>query len=159
MRNLKAIISDVDGVLTDGKLFYGPKGEEFKVFNVHDGLAIKSLIKKGIKIGLISSKDSEALRYRAKELGIINILFGVNNKFEGCKKLISEMKINSNHSIYIGDDLNDIEPSRLFGKSYAVANASTDLKSNVSKTLKTNGGEGIFKEIHDELKMKGIFDK
>ena len=146
-KNLEGIVSDVDGVLTDGKLFYGKNGEEIKVFNVRDGIAIKTLIRRGIKIGLISSRDSLALRFRADELGIKNKLFGIKDKLEGITDLLEEMEVKACNCIYIGDDRNDIKPSKIFGKSIAVADASAELKENVDKILNKKGGEGIFQEI------------
>ena len=151
MKDLEGIISDVDGVLTDGKLYYGQNGEELKLFNVHDGLAIKSLMKFGLKIGLISSRNSKALRCRAEELGIRNKLFGLEDKAKGCNELIKAMGVKASNCIYIGDDINDIKPSKLFGKKFAVADASKDFKQNVDKILKKKGGEGVFQEVYENI--------
>ena len=151
MNNLQAIVSDVDGVLTDRRLRYGPNGEEIKLFHCHDGLAIKSLINKGIKIAWISSRNSKALRIRAKELGITNTIFGKEDKVKSSKKLISQMEIDPKYTIYIGDDNNDIEAGKLFAKIYAVYDASEELKKHATKTLKTKGGNGVFNEIEKEI--------
>ena len=151
MNNLQAIVSDVDGVLTDGRLSYGPNGEEVKLFHCHDGLAIKSLINQGIKIGWISSRNSKALRFRAKELGISNTLFGIKDKRSGSKKLITDMNINPKYSIYIGDDSNDIEASKYFGKIFAVSNSTEEFKRCATNLLKTSGGCGVFREIQQKI--------
>ena len=152
MNNLQAIVSDVDGVLTDGRLCYGANGEEVKLFHCHDGLAIKSLINQGIKIGWISSRNSKALRYRAKELGISNTLFGIEDKQLGTKQLIKEMDINPKYSIYIGDDTNDIEASKYFGKIYAVSNSTEEFKRYATNLLRLSGGCGVFKELTQEIR-------
>ena len=151
INNLQAIVSDVDGVLTDGRLSYGPNGEEIKIFHCHDGLAIKSLLNQGIKIGWLSSRNSKALRFRAKELGISNTLFGVEDKESGTKQLIKEMDINPKYSIYIGDDTNDIVASKSFGKIYAVSNSTEEFKKYATNLLELAGGFGVFKELQQEI--------
>ena len=126
--NIKALICDIDGTLTNGLVWYGDNGEELKSFNVKDGLAIKKLLSKGFKVGFISGRDSAPLRIRAKELGVEFVKFNQADKKKGCLELLTEMKLDVKNVAYIGDDENDIPCCSLINFSFAVNDCHQDLK-------------------------------
>lgn len=150
-KNFKGLITDVDGVLTKGELIYGKNGEELKVFNVQDGLAIKRILKKGIKVAICSAKSSEALKARINDLGITYYKIGSENKIKSCKELLKQMNLSSNDICYVGDDQNDIEPMQMMAYGFAVSDASEELKMAADEVLETCGGKGVFNEIFKKL--------
>ena len=157
IRKIKSLILDVDGVLTDGKLSYGKDGELIKVFSSQDGSAIKRLQNQGYTFALLSGRDSEALRARAKELGIQNMILGTQNKLCGIESIQEKLNLKEEEIAYIGDDIEDIIPMNLCGWSFAVANAREEVKSIAKETLKRKGGEGVIAEVESILnKINGI---
>ena len=149
--NIKALICDVDGTLTNGLVWYGDNGEELKSFNVKDGSAIKKLLTKGFKVGFLSGRDSAPLRFRAKELGVEFIKFGQADKKKGCLELISEMKLEVKNVAYIGDDESDIPCFSLIPLSFAVKDCHQELKKISRFHLKAKGGEGVINEFIEKL--------
>ena len=125
---IKAIMMDVDGVLTDGSINYDSDGKEIKCFNVQDGLAINFAIKTGIRIYWISSRKSKAVSVRAKELKIHKVYLEVKDKKAVIKKIMKEDKLSSSEISYIGDDVVDISSMKLVGLPIAVANACPEVK-------------------------------
>ena len=144
---IRLIITDCDGVLTDGRLYYGPEGEVLKVFNVKDGTAIKALISKDIKIGVVSGRSSMALLSRAKELRLDFCEMGVQNKSQVIKRLTKEYGFKKNEVLYVGDDTNDISAYDAVGVFCAVSDADESVLQMADIVLKTSGGDGVFKEI------------
>tara|TARA_B100000965_G_scaffold382213_1_gene380402 strand:- start:1474 stop:2667 length:1194 start_codon:yes stop_codon:yes gene_type:complete len=153
IRKIKSIITDVDGVLTDGKIIYNSEGEEHKIFSAQDGSAIKRLQMKGYLISILSGRDSRALRARAQDLGIKNMILGEKDKAIGIKKLQKIINLTEEECAYIGDDIEDIPPMNICGWSFAVANAREEVKSIASQILSKKGGEGVFTEIESILKI------
>jgi len=151
--NIKALICDIDGTLTNGLVWYGDNGEELKSFNVKDGLAIKKLFSKGFKVGFISGRDSAPLRIRAKELGVEFVKFNQADKKKGCLELLSEMKLDIKNVAYIGDDESDIECCELIPFSFAVNDCHQDLKQIARFQLKKKGGEGVINEFIENLNL------
>ena len=149
LKKIKVLFSDVDGILTDGKIWYGNEGEELKGFNSKDGLAIKLLMKKGIEFVLISARDSQPLRRRAKDLGIKYCIFDQEDKLSGCKQVLSNLNIDRSCSAYIGDDNIDIPAMEYCGMSFTVADAVSPVLSKANVVLKSKGGEGAIREIAD----------
>ena len=149
--NIKGLICDVDGTLTNGLLWYGNDGEELKSFNVKDGLAIKKLLNKGFKVGFLSGRDSAPLRIRAKELGVECVKFNQIDKKRGCLELISEMKLGAKNVAYIGDDESDIPCCSFIPFSFSVKDCHQDLKKVSRFHLKTKGGEGVINEFIEKL--------
>ena len=149
LKKIKVLFSDVDGILTDGKIWYGEKGEQIKAFHSRDGLAIKLLISNGIQFGLISARDSEPLRKRAKDLGIKYLILGEEDKVLGCKKLLQELNINKDNAAYIGDDNIDIPAMEYCGFSFTVKDAVKPVLEKAKLVLKSKGGEGAIREISD----------
>lgn len=144
---IRIIISDCDGVLTDGKLYYGPEGEAIKVFNVKDGTAIKQLISNGIRFGVVSGRDSAALLKRSDELGFDFCFMGIENKASVIQKLKVKYGFSKKEVLYIGDDVNDCSVRNHVGVFCAVADADPNVLKIADVILPTKGGDGVLKEI------------
>ena len=154
LKNIKILFSDVDGILTDGKIWYGKEGEELKGFHSRDGLAIKLLMKKGIEFALISARDSKPLRKRANDLGIKYCIFGQEDKVAGCKEVLSNLKIDKSHAAYIGDDNIDIPAMDYCGMSFTVSDAVKPVLNSADVILESKGGEGAIRELADFVLQK-----
>lgn len=148
---IKMIITDCDGVLTDGKLYYGAEGEVLKVFNVKDGSAIKSIMAQGIIFGVMSGRASKALERRASELSLNFCLMGVENKEVAVRELKQDFKLLREEVLFVGDDVNDSVVREECGHLFAVADAVSQLKDVADHVLETPGGAGVFKEISQKL--------
>lgn len=144
---IRLIISDCDGVLTDGKLYYGAEGEVLKVFNVKDGTAIKALMAQGIKFGIVSGRSSKALARRAEELGLDFCQMGIENKAEVVRDLVSTYGLTKAEVLYVGDDVNDCAAREAVGQLFAVQDAAEELVKIADLVLETPGGQGVFKEV------------
>ncbi|MFB0845130.1 KdsC family phosphatase [Paenibacillus oleatilyticus] len=146
LSEIKMIVMDVDGTLTDGQITIDDNGIETKSFNVKDGMGIKMLREAGFKIAIISARYSKAVEIRAKELKVVGLFQNATNKIEALHELLAEHHISSSNVIYIGDDNNDILIARTAGISFAVNDASDALKQNVDIVLKSQGGRGAIRE-------------
>lgn len=140
---------DVDGVLTDGRLYYTEEGERIKVFNVQDGLGIKLLQRAGIKTGVISGRESEALRNRLLELGVDEIFMGRFEKDGILKDILSRNGISAEEVGFIGDDLVDIPVLKRVGFPVAVRGASEEVKRYAVYVTMKEGGKGAVREVVD----------
>ena len=148
---IRLIISDCDGVLTDGKLYYGAEGEVLKVFNVKDGTAIKALMAQGIKFGIVSGRSSKALARRAEELGLDFCKMGIENKALIIRELVLRYGLTKAEVLYVGDDVNDCPAREEVGLFCAVADADNAVKDISDVVLQSHGGNGIFKEILNKI--------
>ena len=144
---IRLIISDCDGVLTDGKLYYGTEGEVLKVFNVKDGTAIKVLMAEGIKIGIVSSRGSAALERRAEELGLDFCHMNISDKAQIVADIRAQYGVDADETLFVGDDTNDCAVRSECGHLYAVNDAAAELLNISDVQLKTAGGAGVFKEV------------
>jgi len=151
--DIKGLICDIDGTLTNGLVWYGDEGEKLKSFNVKDGYAIKKLLSKGFKVAFLSGRDSVPLRLRAKELGVEFIKFNEPDKKKGCLELINEMNLRSENLAYIGDDETDIPCCSLIPFSFAVNDCHKDLKKISRFHLNLKGGEGVINEFIEILNL------
>ncbi len=147
IRAIKLAIFDVDGVLTDGGLRYGPKGEELKVFNTLDGHGLKMLAESGVSVAIISGRSSKALERRAKDLGIKHLVMGVADKAAAYRALLKKLKLNENQVASIGDDIVDLPILIHCGFSAAVPGAPDDVKSRVDLVTTKYGGDGAAREF------------
>jgi 3-deoxy-D-manno-octulosonate 8-phosphate phosphatase (KDO 8-P phosphatase) len=116
-KRIKLFLMDVDGVLTDGRLYYTEMGEEIKVFDVRDGLGIKLLQRSGIEVGVISGRSSKALLKRLEELGIEEVHTGRNDKLEVLEKILKEKNLKAEEVAYVGDDYLDVPVLKVVGFS------------------------------------------
>jgi len=147
---MKIFVMDVDGTLTDGKIYIGSKGEEFKAFNVKDGYAINEILKaKGIETAIITGRMSEIVNIRSKELNIDYVYQGLKNKKEALKKLILLHNIRLEDVAYIGDDLNDLEVMKMCGITGCPADAVEEIKNISDYVSKFNGGSGAIRDFVD----------
>lgn len=145
---MKLFVMDVDGTLTDGKIYIGSKGEEFKSFNVKDGYAINNMLhKNGIKTAIITGRESEIVNIRAKELNIDYVYQNVKDKLGVLKQIAVLYDIAFEEIAYIGDDLNDFESMKKCGITGCPADAVDEIKNISNYISKYNGGEGAVREF------------
>jgi 3-deoxy-D-manno-octulosonate 8-phosphate phosphatase (KDO 8-P phosphatase) len=148
---ISLLLLDCDGVLTDGRLYFSANGEELKVFDVQDGQAIVTWIRSGRQVGIISGRSSPIVERRAAELGIQFVHQGVANKLESAKKIWEQLGLGPEQTVFIGDDIPDIELMEACGLGIAVANAVDDVKQTATHLTKKSGGRGAVREVIDNL--------
>lgn len=148
---IKLVVSDVDGVMTDGGLYYSRHGEEIKKFNVKDGLVVHLLRNEGIKLCIVTGRKSEIVEKRFSELKFDFIVQGSEDKMEDLKKIASELQIGLENIAYIGDDINDLELLKNVGLGGCPSDAIESLKEEVSYVCQKKGGEGAFREFADYI--------
>ena len=146
INNIKMIISDVDGVWTDGSIYIGIKNSEFKKFNVNDGAGVALLRQSGIKLALISGRKSNATTLRAAELKIEDVYNGTLNKIPPYEELKSKYNLTDSEVAYLGDDLIDIPVMQKVSVPIATQNASAACKNAAVHVTQSSGGEGAFRE-------------
>jgi len=149
--NIKLIIMDVDGVLTDGKITYGSDGTEYKSFNVKDGLGINLARSINVKFAIITGRSSDIVDRRAEELQIDFVYQGIKDKKEIFTSLIQSLNIEKNEVCFIGDDLNDLPLIKEVGTTFAPRDASELVKEKVNHVTKANGGEGAVREMIEKI--------
>lgn len=151
LRRVRLVITDVDGVLTDGGLYYGPDGECLKRFCAQDGLGMVLLQKAGIRVAVLSGRDSPALRRRLADLGISLFRLGKVEKRAACEDLLRESGVSPEESLFLGDDLPDLDGFTCCGLGIAVANARNQVREAAHLVLNAHGGQGAFRELADKL--------
>ena len=156
---IKLYISDVDGVLTDGSMYYTESGDEFKRFNTYDGMAFEILRSKGVKTALITSEETQIVKNRAKKMKIDYVIQGVKNagKLDKAKILSNKLGISNENICYVGDDINCFELLSNVGYAACPCNAVKKIKEipNILK-LKTKGGDGAVREYVEYLLEKKL---
>lgn len=157
-RNIKFLILDVDGVLTDGSIILDNEGNEFKSFHVRDGHGIKMLMRGGIKVALITGRYSKVVDRRAHELGITEVFQKCRDKRIAYSQLAEKYSLNDNEIAYIGDDIIDIPLLKRSGFPVVVADADDEVKAVAKMITKKVGGRGAVREVCDFLlKAKGLW--
>lgn len=151
LADIRLVITDVDGVLTDGGLYYGPDGECIKRFHAQDGLGMVMLRKAGIRVAVLSGRDCPALRRRLNDLGIDMFRLGKVEKRASCESLLQEAGVSAHEALFIGDDLPDLDGFACCGLGVTVANARDEVKRAADIVLQTQGGQGAFRELVDML--------
>ena len=146
-QNIKLLLLDVDGVLTDGRLYYGNSGEEMKAFDIQDGLGIKLLQRGGIKVGIITGRTSSLLKRRAQELDIQPLIQGREDKLTALNELLEDMDITLEEIAFVGDDLPDLAVLRRVGLGITPANGNHILASQALWQTKKSGGNGAVREV------------
>jgi 3-deoxy-D-manno-octulosonate 8-phosphate phosphatase (KDO 8-P phosphatase) len=149
LADMRLVITDVDGVLTDGGIYYDSTGECQKRFHVQDGLGIRMLEECGIKVAILSGRDSPTLRKRIDDLGISLFQLGVKDKALACTQLIEQADVTAIETGYVGDDSIDLPAFSVCGLSFAVANAPEYIQRQASYILNKKGGDGAFREVAD----------
>ena len=146
---VRLLALDVDGILTDGRLYFSNRGEELKTFHTLDGHGIKMLQERKIEIALITGRTSTILEQRAAELEIVNVFQGCCNKLSSLNTILENQSYTIDEVAYAGDDLPDLDAIRAVGLSFSVPNAHPTVKAAVDAITSLNGGWGAVREISD----------
>ena len=144
---LRLLLLDVDGVLTDGKIYLGPGGFELKSFHVHDGLGIKLLQEAGITVGFLSNRKSPLVALRARELGVKIVQTGIPSKVAAYEKLKRKLRLEDREVGYVGDDLPDLDLLKKVGLPFTVWGCPRELSRVALYATRRRGGEGAVREI------------
>lgn len=146
---IRLAVFDVDGTLTDGRLWYGEDGRETKVFHVHDGLGLKRLQTNGVQVAIISARISHPVALRAEELAITHVYQGQGDKRACLRELLDALQLAPEQAAFIGDDLPDLPPMSLAGLAVAVANAHPWVATAAHWQTTRGGGMGAAREVCD----------
>jgi len=148
-RTVRLAIFDVDGVLTDGTVWIGPEGEEFKAFNILDGHGIKMLQAAGVDTAILSGRESQAVVRRAGELSIRHVVQGAGDKVAAFERLLGQVRCTAEACAFVGDDLPDLEVMQRCGLAVATANAVDAVKAAAHYVTRAHGGRGAVREFCD----------
>ncbi len=154
---IKLLILDVDGVMTDGQIILNHKGEEIKSFNAKDGQGLKLLMKEGgVQVAIVTGRRSKAVDYRSRDLGISEVYQGVDDKESFCIRLLHQKRLKKEQVCCIGDDIPDIPMFDHVGFPVAVADAALEVREAACHVTKHAGGKGAVREVCELiLKAKG----
>jgi 3-deoxy-D-manno-octulosonate 8-phosphate phosphatase (KDO 8-P phosphatase) len=159
-RALKLILSDVDGVMTDGRLLFLDDGTEAKSFHVRDGLAIVLAHKVGLRTGLLSGRTSSIVAARAEELGMAVVRQGATDKGTALREILARESLRPDEVAYVGDDVNDLPVLQAVALSAAPADATFEVRSQAFMVLDAPGGRGCLREfIEAILRARGEWDQ
>ena len=154
--DIKLLVLDVDGVLTDGTIVINSDGGESKFFNVLDGHGMRLWLRAGLKIAFVSGRASEPTRYRAEHFGIEHVLQDCHHKLPAMQKLLEELRLSPHQVAYVGDDLPDLPVIQYVGFGVAVANAVDEVKQHADFVTTRSGGGGAVREVVEYiLKQNG----
>ena len=151
LNKIKLLLLDVDGVMTDGRIVYLNDGGEAKAFDVKDGHGLKLIQRAGIRVGIITGRQSEVVARRAAELGIEIVYQGAKDKLKPFLEIIKELGLEPFEVAYVGDDVVDLPVMRQVGFSATVADAVDDIKPYVDLVTSRPGGRGAVREVCDLL--------
>ena len=146
-RSIRAVVLDVDGVLTDGRLYYGPQGEALKAFDVRDGHGIKLLMRSGIEVALLTARTSDIVATRARELGLTHVLQGQSDKATGFAALCMRTGWSAGHCAYMGDDWPDLPVLQQVGLAATPADACDEVRAVAHWVANQPGGRGAVREL------------
>lgn len=149
--NIKLVITDIDGVWTDGGMYYDNNGNELKKFNTSDSAGVLYLRTLGIPIAIISGEDTEIVKRRAEKLKIEHVFLGIRKKLEVATELCNKLNIKLDQIAYIGDDINDLKLLKKAGVSACPNNAPDYVKKHVDFVTNKNGGDGAFREFIEKI--------
>jgi len=151
IKAIKLLILDVDGVLTNGQIYFLPSGEQYKTFYIQDGYGIEQLQKNGVTVAIISGKSSPAVTFRAKELGIKHFYQTCNDKVAAFNELIHTLDIQTKEVAFMGDDCPDLALMKKVGLRIAVNNAVDEIKAIADWKTEKSGGSGAVREVCDAM--------
>lgn len=146
-RNIKLVIFDVDGVLTDGSLFIGDDGQEYKAFNSRDGHGMKMLQKNGVAIAIITGRTSEVVKHRIRDLGIQHVYQGQLDKNVAFEELLKTLNLSPQEIAYVGDDVVDLPVMTRVGFAVAVQDAHNMVKQHAHWQTPSGGGRGAARDV------------
>ena len=156
--NIKILLTDVDGVLTDGGMYYSKTGEVMKKFNAKDGMGVE-LLRKKIKFVLMTKERSQIVLKRAKKIKVDQVYTGIKNKELLLPKICVKYKISKNEIAYIGDDVNDFNIMKQIGLSAVPSDGNEKIKNISDYVCKTKGGDGAFRELVDLILSNYDFNR
>jgi 3-deoxy-D-manno-octulosonate 8-phosphate phosphatase (KDO 8-P phosphatase) len=148
-RRVRLLVCDVDGVLTDGSVYYGPEGEALKRFHFRDGQGLALMRAAGIEIAWVTRERSPIVERRAEQLRITDLEQGASDKGTVMTELLRRKGITAAETCYIGDDLGDLAPMRMVGLAVAVADAVAEVRDMAHHVTRAPGGEGAVREVCD----------
>ena len=151
VRHVRLLLLDVDGVLTDGRLYYDAEGRVLKAFDVRDGVGIHRLHRSGVLTGVISGREDTAARRRAEELGMAIVLLGEPSKGRAVDRILAERRLDPDDVAFVGDDIPDIPALAKVGVPIAVADAHPDVLAVARYVTKAPGGRGAVREVADAI--------
>jgi 3-deoxy-D-manno-octulosonate 8-phosphate phosphatase (KDO 8-P phosphatase) len=158
--DIKLIVLDVDGVLTDGTIIIDDHGVETKRFFVRDGMAITAAMRVGVKVGVLTARSSPCVTLRMKELNIEHYMHGIRNKGEGIESLCQRAGIDLEETAYLGDDLLDLRALSRCGYPMAVGDGVEEIREMARFITTESGGRGAVREaIEHILKAQGLWDE
>ncbi|RZD43873.1 MAG: 3-deoxy-D-manno-octulosonate 8-phosphate phosphatase [Thaumarchaeota archaeon] len=157
-KKIKLIATDVDGVLTDGSIYYSEKGETIKKFHVRDGMGVNILLRNDIKTIIITKENSKIMKKWAKNMNIAKVYSNAVKKEALIEQITKEFSIKSSEIAYIGDDVNDVNIAKKVGLSATPKDGVKMMQQNVHYICKLNGGMGAFRELTD-LILSNKFNK
>ncbi|OGP15252.1 MAG: phenylphosphate carboxylase subunit delta [Deltaproteobacteria bacterium GWA2_54_12] len=156
---VKLVVFDVDGVLTDGRIIFSNSGEETKLFDVKDGHGIKILMRMGIDVAIITARESEVVRRRARDLGLTHVFQGIKDKKRALEELVKASGVTPGEMAYMGDDIIDLPVLKSVAFSAAVADAVDEVRERVDFVAQRPGGRGAARELAELiLKVQGKWD-
>lgn len=150
-RAIRLLVLDVDGVLTDGQLFLGDAGEQYKSFHSRDGHGLRLALQGGIELAILTGRESGVVRHRMQDLGIQHILQGCADKGAGMESILADLQIPASATAYVGDDVIDLPAMRRVGLAIAVADAHPLVTEHAHWQTSASGGKGALREICDEI--------
>ena len=151
LRRMKLLVLDVDGVLTDGGLWYDSNGQLIKRFDVRDGLGIRLLQQAGLQIALLSGGQGGATEVRARQLGIQHCLVGIKDKVHALNTLQMDLAISPAETVFVGDDLNDLAVRPVVALLLAPADACASVRRGANLVLSRRGGHGAVRELAERI--------
>ena len=159
LTDIRLLLLDVDGVLTDGSITYTDTGEQIKTFNAKDGLGIRLLMAAGINVGIVTARISGALRHRCDNLGITLIFDGAKDKAKALESISTSTQISTAYIAFMGDDLIDLPAMTRAGFAVTVADAPDEVKDRADMITDQPGGKGAVRQVCEAiLKAKGLWE-
>ena len=149
--DIKLLVFDVDGVLTDGRLYFSARGEELKAFNARDGAGIKCLMRAGVECAFLSGRESAVAAARAAELGVKHVVGGAKDKLPALRELLAELGLAPAQAAFVGDDQVDLPAMRECGWSACPADAVREVREAADYVAALPGGRGAAREIIEHL--------
>ena len=151
LSQIKLLLLDVDGVLTDGSIYFDHQGEELKAFNSKDGLGLHFLMEAGIQVGIITARQSKALQHRCNNLGIDLVFQGMRDKASAMEQIQEQTGVSPKQMAYMGDDVLDLPMFTRVGLAIAVADAHPYVLDQAQMVTSAKGGKGAVREICDAI--------
>lgn len=151
LRSVRLLSVDVDGVLTDGGLYYDEAGRQLRKFNVKDGLGLKAALEAGVEVAIVSASRAQAIRHRAKDLGVRHVILGSEDKVGAIRKLGRDLGIDLADAAHVGDDANDLPVFAAVGLALTVADASAEARARADFVIPVKGGDGAVRALCDLL--------